>query len=163
MRRSSACPAAPRSLDSPMVSELLPLWHSPSSPSHRDHPFRLCRAFLCFRNGVLGTAIFSAVSLVGLMCYLTLLNPTGHLLFRPPAWNDTSQHPNPVYTSTSLSSSASPSHTPSLATPSFRPPSLTADQLTLEQIRDIVTPTRGFYSRDYSVHLGWNNVGVRSS
>ena len=146
-----------------MVSELLPLSHSPSSPSHRDHPFRLCRAFLCFRNGVLGTAIFSALILVGLICNVTLLTPHVHFLSRPPAQNSPSQHPNPVYTSTSLSSSASPSPTPSLATPSFRPPSLTADQLNLEQIRDIVTPTRGFYSRDYSVHLGWNNVGARNS
>ena len=146
-----------------MVSELLPLSHSPSSPSHHARPFRRYGAFFCFRNGVLGTAIFSAISLVGLICYVTLLNPRGHLLFRPSEWNGPSHYPNPVYTSTSLSSSASPSPTPSAATPSFRPPSLIADELTLEQIRDIVTPTRGFYSRDYSVHLGWNNVGVRGS
>jgi hypothetical protein len=146
-----------------MVSELLPLWHSPSSPSLHGRPFRQCGAFFCFRNGVLGTAIFSAISLVGLVCYVTLLTPRGHLLFRPPEWNGPSQHPNSVYTSTSLSPSASPSPTPSAATPSFRPPSLIADELTLKQIRDIVTLTRGFYSRDYSVHLGWNNVGVRGS
>ena len=33
-----------------------------------------------------------------------------------------------------------------------------SDVLTLEQIRDIVAPTRGFFSRDYSLGLGWNNV-----
>ena len=33
-----------------------------------------------------------------------------------------------------------------------------SDLLTLEQIRDIVTPTRGFFSRDFSLGLGWNNV-----
>ncbi|KAH8991460.1 hypothetical protein EDB86DRAFT_1605981 [Lactarius hatsudake] len=32
------------------------------------------------------------------------------------------------------------------------------DVLTLEQIRDIVAPTRGFFSRDYSLNLGWNNM-----
>jgi hypothetical protein len=33
-----------------------------------------------------------------------------------------------------------------------------SDVLTLEQIRDIVAPTRGIFSRDYSLYLGWNNV-----
>ena len=152
-----------------MVSELLPRWHSPSPspspPPHHSRPSRPYSAFLCFRNGVLGTAIFSAVILVGLICYVTLLTPHVHILFRPSAWNSPSQHPDPVYTSASLSSSAFPSPTPipSVATPWFLPPPSTPDELTLEQIRDIVTPTRGFYSRDYSVHLGWNNVGVRSS
>jgi len=141
-----------------MVSDLLPRWHSPSPPPHHGHPFRLCGAFLCFRNGLFGTAIFSAVVLVCLICYVTLLTPHDHSLFRPSAWNGISQHPNPVYASTSSpSSSAFPSPAPSVATPS------TPDELTLEQIRDIVTPTRGFYSRDYSVHLGWNNVGVHGS
>ena len=146
-----------------MVSELLPRWHSPSLPPHHGRPFRLCGPFLCFRNGVLGTAIFSTVILVGLVYYLALFTPRGDLLFRGFAWNGPSQHPNPAYASTSLSSSALPSPTPTVATPWFPPPTLAPDELTLEQIRNIVTPTRGFYSRDYSVHLGWNNVGVRSS
>jgi hypothetical protein len=145
-----------------MVSDLLPRWHSPSPPPP-GRSFRLCGAFRCFRNGVFGTAIFSAVILVGLICYLTLLTPHDHLLLRPSAWNGISQHQNTVYASTSLSSSAFPSPSPSVATPWFSPPPSTPDQLTLEQIRDIVTHTRGFYSRDYSVHLGWNNVGVRNS
>ena len=153
----------PHSLDPSMVSGLLPRWHSPLPPPHHGRPFRLCGAFLCFRSGGLGTAIFSALILVGLICNVTLLTPHVHFLSRPPAQNSPSQHPNPMFTSTSLSSSASPSPTPSVVTPWFPPTSLTADQLTLEQIRDIVTPTRGFFSRDYSVHLGWNNVGVRNS
>ncbi|KAI0308222.1 hypothetical protein B0F90DRAFT_1807467 [Multifurca ochricompacta] len=33
-----------------------------------------------------------------------------------------------------------------------------SDVLTLEQIRDIVASTRGFFSRDFSLGLGWNNV-----
>jgi hypothetical protein len=45
-----------------------------------------------------------------------------------------------------------PSPTPS--------PSPVSDVLTLEQIRDIVAPTQGFFSRDYSLGLGWNNVCV---
>ncbi len=42
----------------------------------------------------------------------------------------------------------------------FPPPASRADDLTLEQIRDIVAPTRGFFSRDYSLRLGWNNVCI---
>jgi len=139
-----------------MVSELLPRWHSPSPPPHHGRLFRLCGPFLCFRNGVIRTAIVSTVILVGLIFHVTLLTPHAHILSRLSDWNGLSQHPNPVYASTSLSSSASPSPTPTVTTPWF----LTPDDLTLEQIRDIVTPTRGFYPRDYSVHLGWNNVGV---
>jgi hypothetical protein len=145
-----------------MVSDPLPRWHSPSPPS-RGRPFRLYGAVLCLRNGVFGTAILSAVIFVGLICYVTSSTPHDHLLFRPSAWNGVSQHPNPVYASTSQSSPAFPSPTSSMATPWFPPPSSTPDELTLEQIRDIVTRTRGFYSRDYSIHLGWNNVGVYSS
>ncbi|KAH9173184.1 hypothetical protein EDB89DRAFT_2095346 [Lactarius sanguifluus] len=43
-----------------------------------------------------------------------------------------------------------------LVDPKFAP--FPPDVLTLEQIRDIVAPTRGFFSRDYSLGLGWNNV-----
>jgi len=146
-----------------MVSELLPRWHSPSPLPHHGRLFRLSSTFLCFRHGVLGTVIFSAVILVGLVYHVTSLTPRSDLLFRGSDWNGLSQHPIPVYPSTSLSSSASPSPTPTVATPWFPPPPFTPDELTLEQIRDIVAPTRGFYSRDYSVHLGWNNVGVRNS
>lgn len=39
-------------------------------------------------------------------------------------------------------------------------PSPVSDVLTVEQIRDMVAPTRGFFSRDYSLGLGWNNVSV---
>ena len=38
-----------------------------------------------------------------------------------------------------------------------------SDALSLEQIRDIVAPTRGFLSRDYSLYLGWNNVSIRNN
>ncbi|KAF8274078.1 hypothetical protein EI94DRAFT_1776054 [Lactarius quietus] len=37
-------------------------------------------------------------------------------------------------------------------------PSPVSDVLTLEQIRDVVARTRGFFSRDYSLGLGWNNM-----
>ena len=112
----------PHSLNPPMVSELLPRWQSPSPTPHHGRPFRLGGAFLCFRNGVLRTAIFRTLILVGLISNVTLLTPHVHLLFRPPARNSPSQHPNPVYSITSLPSSASPSTTPSVATPWFPHP-----------------------------------------
>jgi len=37
-------------------------------------------------------------------------------------------------------------------------PTPTTNALTLEEIRDIVAHTRGFYARDFSLYLGWNNV-----
>jgi hypothetical protein len=42
-------------------------------------------------------------------------------------------------------------------------PSSPSDVITLEQIRDIVATTRGFFSRDYSLNLGWNNVSIRDN
>ncbi|KAI9439096.1 hypothetical protein H4582DRAFT_2142398 [Lactarius indigo] len=47
---------------------------------------------------------------------------------------------------------------PTIAPSSPSPPSPPSDVLSLEQIRDIVAPTRGFFARDYSLGLGWNNV-----
>lgn len=32
------------------------------------------------------------------------------------------------------------------------------DQLTIEELREIVAQTKGFWVRDWSLHLGWNNV-----
>lgn len=64
-----------------------------------------------------------------------------------------------------LSSSKLPisiNHTSSLPT-SDKVPSLPSDVLSLEQVKDIAATTQGFLSRDYSLYLGWNNVGIRGS
>ncbi|KAG6331977.1 hypothetical protein ID866_7110 [Astraeus odoratus] len=37
-------------------------------------------------------------------------------------------------------------------------PSVDSDELDLEALRAIVTRTRGYYARDYSMTLGWNNM-----
>ena len=151
-----------------MVSELLPQWHSPSPPPFHGRPFRLCNTFIRTRNGVLGTAIFSTIILVGLICHMTLSTPHVPLLLRPSAWNGISQRPkhSPEHDESLFSSTKLPSHSSSVVSPLLSSPSpspsLASDELTLEQIWDIVAPTRGFYSRDYSVHLGWNNVGICS-
>ena len=59
-------------------------------------------------------------------------------------------------------SSLLPEPTPVLDEPpaSSPSPSPVFDVLTLEQIRDVVDSTRGFFSRDYSLGLGWNNVSA---
>jgi hypothetical protein len=124
-----------------MASEPLPRWQSasPLSPPIRDHAFRRCGAFLRTRNGVLKTVILNAFILIGLICYMTS-TPHDSRLITPSDWYRLSR--------------ARPSHPRVHADP----PAFPSAELTLEQIRNIVAPTRGFFSRDYSLHLGWNNV-----
>lgn len=35
--------------------------------------------------------------------------------------------------------------------------------LELEELRSMVSQTKGYFARDYSLHLGWNNVGCGCS
>jgi hypothetical protein len=141
-----------------MTSELLPRWQSPSpTPPLDGHPFRRCSAFVRARNGVFRTLIFSACILIGLIGYMTLLTPQGTLLTTPLDWYGLSKA-DPNYPESMQTEPSSFTHTtPQTGLP---PPFPALDELTLEQIRDIVAPTRGFYSRDYSLHLGWNNVSI---
>jgi hypothetical protein len=78
---------------------------------------------------------FSSLLLLNLMLYMTFLSPYDPLFFSSSEWFTPTNH-----------ASSSPS-----------------DVLSLEQIRDIVAPTRGFFSRDYSLNLGWNNVSIRDN
>ena len=76
----------------------------------------------------------------------------------PPDWHGSSQNETSVpdlehaFLSSSATTTEAPHPSPS--------PSLISDVLTVEQIRDIVAPTRGFFVRDYSLGLGWNNVSL---
>jgi hypothetical protein len=98
---------------------------------------------------------------------MTLLTPQDSLLTTPLDWYGFSKtDPNypqrmqaepPSFTPTTHSL---PSPTSADIPPELPSPFPAHDELTLEQIRDIVAPTRGFFSRDYSVHLGWNNVSI---
>jgi hypothetical protein len=149
-----------------MASESLPRWRSPS-PHVRGHVFRPSRAFLR-RNGVLKTVIFNAFILISLICYLTL-TPHGSRLITPSDWYDLSRarpnYPQRVHADPSVFSSvtlAYPLPTSTDIPPEPPSPSLASAELTLEQIRDIVAPTRGYFSRDYSLYLGWNNVSTTS-
>jgi hypothetical protein len=115
-----------------MAHDLFP---TPTASSHAAVNSRRLRLFLR-SNKALKIGFFSAPFLLtGLLVYVTFFFPQTRS-WGFPYWNDSS------------SSSRSQSPAP------------VSDILTLEQIRDIVVPTRGFFSRDYSLYLGWNNVSV---
>ncbi|KAH8991851.1 hypothetical protein EDB86DRAFT_2806423 [Lactarius hatsudake] len=129
-----------------MARDLLPLLPSESHTARRLHRWRL---FLP-SNGALKIGFFStAFILIGIIVYVAFFPPYDPS-WRFPDWHLPSRFgPD----SLELAGPNGPLHAPS---PS--PPSPVSDALTLEQIRDIVAPTRGFFSRDYSLHLGWNNM-----
>jgi hypothetical protein len=121
----------------------LPQWHSPTQPFHG----RISCHFngFCLFNSINRIGIsLGSFFLAGLVFYMTFLSPHGPLLLRSSEWSISTNH--------AFSSSTSDEATSSLS-----------DVLSLEQIRDIVGPTRGFLSRDYSLYLGWNNVSVRGN
>jgi hypothetical protein len=126
-----------------MSSFSLPQWNSPTQPFHGRIP--------CRRNGfshsfnsipAIGISLGSFL-LVGLIIYITFLSPHGPLLL---------SYSEPIPTNHASSSPTSD-----------EAPSSPSDVLSLERIRDIVAPTRGFFSRDYSLYLGWNNVSIRDN
>jgi hypothetical protein len=140
------------------MSELLPPWRS-LSPPLRNRAFCRCGVFLCPRNCVPRTVMFSALTaltaltFVGLICYMTFLTA-----YDPVSVFTSNTNPVSVITCTKH---AFPSPVSSTEIPPRLPPFLqAAEGLPLERIRDIVAPTRGFFSRDYSLDLGWNNVSI---
>jgi hypothetical protein len=127
-----------------MSASPLPQWHSPTQPLHgRISCRRNCFSYSFNSIPGIGISLGSFIS-VGLILYMTFLSPHGPLLLSSSEWLTPANH--------SLSSSTSD-----------EAPSLLSDVLSLEQIRDIVATTRGFFSRDYSLYLGWNNVSIRQS
>ena len=122
----------------------LPQWHPPTQPLHGR--------ISCRRNGfshplkiIPGIGIsLGCFLLVGLIFYLTFFSPHGPLLLSSSKWSIPTYH-----------ASSSPT--------SDEPPSSLPEVLSLEQIRDVVDTTRGFFSKDYSLYLGWNNVSVRDN
>ena len=100
--------------------------------------------------------------------YITVLSPHGSFLrlsdWQAPSYFDpnSGELVDPRGTSLFHTRPASllPEPTPVLDEPpaSSPSPSPVSDILTLEQIRDVMDSTRGFFSRDYSLGLGWNNV-----
>ena len=128
-----------------MSSPPLPQWHSLTQPLHgRNISCRRNGFFLSF-NSIPGIGIsLGSFLLVGLVFYMTFLSPHGPLLLSTSKWSILANHAYSLPTSNEVPSSPS-------------------DALSLEQIRDIVATTRGFFTRDYSLYLGWNNVSIRSN
>ena len=133
----------------------------PFSPLESRPSLNLRRWRLFLRSvGALRIGFFTSLLFTGLMVYVTSFSPSQ----RFQAWNyrgslelidsngtlliDQTRH-------FATQSYAIIPDNPSRPSPSSSPVS---DVLSLEQIRDIVAPTRGFFSRDYSLGLGWNNV-----
>jgi len=119
-----------------MSSSPLPQWLLPTKSSHGRISFRP-NGFRVFRsfNNIPGIGIsIASFLLVGLILYMTFLSPHGPLLLSSSKWSTPTNH---------------------VSSPS--------DGLSLEQIKGIVAPTRGFFSRDYSLYLGWNNVSMRGN
>jgi hypothetical protein len=154
-----------------MNPDLLP---PPASHPLHGRPLRRLRSF--FRaNGRFRTSVVLGVFiLASLFLYSTFLSPHESPWRRPSSWHPRPTYPSPyadldepIIVAPIPSPTLSPSTPPAaVATPSSPPPSSPlrapeSDVLTLEQIRDIVTPTRGFFTRDYSLGLGWNNVSLR--
>ena len=142
-------------------SLFLPFESHPGPMLRRWRPF--LRPHGALKIGVLSTALILS-SLIVYITFLLLHSSSS----RPSDWQAISYFdPNSLddlsetlLLDTRLASLPKP--TPVLVEPPPPSPSASpvSDVLTLEQIRDIVTPTRGFFSRDYSLGLGWNNVSA---
>ncbi|KAH8991482.1 hypothetical protein EDB86DRAFT_3046284 [Lactarius hatsudake] len=131
-----------------MAPDLLPF----SRPeSHAACQPRLWRSV--FRsNGALKIGFFTTGFFLTGLVYVAFFSAYG-----PPSWHLPGLNPPSLFDSDPLQLAD-----PLLVDPTFPssppPPPFQSDVLTLEEIRDIVAPTRGFFSRDYSLGLGWNNV-----
>ena len=138
-----------------MAPDLFPLPPSESYPTNKPRWQR--RSFFLshctIKIGFFATTFF----LTSLLVHVAFFSPSSH----SSSWRLSDWHLPSHFDPDSLQL-ADPSE-PSLVDPKVanvlpNPP--VSNNLTLEQIRDIVAPTRGFFSRDYSLGLGWNNVSV---
>ena len=137
-------------------SESLPEWNSPtqSSQGRRNsffHPFNNLPG--------MGILIFSSF-LVGLIFYTAVLSPQGPLILKSSESYGLSQLRASPRQHLRYNKSTPTNHYASSPPASDKAPSPFSDDLSLEQIRDIVGTTRGFYARYFSLYLGWNNVSI---
>ena len=143
----------------------------PFSPSESRSAFNSRRWWSSLRsNGTVKFVFFSTVFLsTSLIVYLTFYS-SDSFSWHLPDWHLPSDLLSDPQTLTDLDGpivdsklgTVIPNLTSESTIPNDPPPpqssSPISDVLTLEQIRDIVAPTRGFFSRDFSLGLGWNNV-----
>ena len=136
----------------------LDLLSTPHSYSRPFRPWRVTLHSIPLRSSI----CFGAVIFSGLIFYTTFVLPQGSLWNRPQDWHGLSQDESLVLDLENLPPSTTlPTPTAVEISPPSPSPGPTSDVLTVEQIRDVVAPTRGFFARDYSIGLGWNNVSMR--
>ena len=135
----------------------LDLLSTPHSYSHPFHRWRVTLRSSPLRSGI----CFGAVIFSSLIFYTTFVLLQGSLWNRPQDWHGLSQD-EPLVQDLENSPPSTTLPTPNAVEipPPSPSPSPTSDVLTVEQIRDLAAPTRGFFARDYSLGLGWNNVSV---
>ena len=150
----------------------------PNSHAPYARPLRRLRSFFRPYGRLRASVLFGAFILTTLVLYTTFSPPRETPWQTPLDWHKPSRpppRPHPEYAPeignpkdpilvapTPTNPSTSPD-APATSTSAAEAPSLPSQTqlpgvLTLEQIRDIVAPTRGFFSRDFSLGLGWNNV-----
>ncbi|KAH9952603.1 hypothetical protein BC827DRAFT_1274389 [Russula dissimulans] len=144
-----------------MNAEQLP---DPITQPAYGRSFRRWRPFLRSYGSLRTGLFFGVIALSSLVIYATFLSPHDSLWRRPTDWYGLPQREslasNPKYHHSPSPSPTLP-HTPDPPVPTETTSSWTpwsSDALTLEQLRDVVAPTRGFFTRDYSLGLGWNNM-----
>lgn len=135
------------------MSSPLPQWHSFTKSSH-GYISRRHNGFFHSFNSIPGMVFFGLFFLIGLILCTAFLSHHSPLLIGSSESYGLFQLGSNNSTPTNYASS---SHASDEA-----PPSL-SDTLSLEQVRAIVATTRGFFARDYSLNLGWNNVGIRGN
>ena len=121
------------------------------SESYAALKLRRWQAFLRSKSALKISFLSTAFLLTGLIAYMAFFSSLGPS-WRLPDWHSLSQFDSTFLPDSAPECAIQPS--PSLPM---------SDVLTVEQIRDIVAPTRGFYSRDYRLSLGWGNVSVTVS
>lgn len=107
------------------------------------------------RNGPSSFAFLAIALLTGLLGGYMLASPERKdglciFPFDAPSYPNNHAYPEPSQNTVHPHQSASGSL-------------LASDDLDLEALRSIVTGTRGYYARDFSMGLGWNNVSYSAS
>ncbi|KAG9318217.1 hypothetical protein JVU11DRAFT_297 [Chiua virens] len=129
----------------------LPLTNSPDSRSSSLYHW-IATLFRLVRNGPASFALFAVALFTGLLGGYLLSTPThkAEVCTFPfdtlPPKNDHALPGNPPFHDV---------HRPSQSDEGSL---LVSDDLDLEALRSIVAGTRGYYARDYSMGLGWNNM-----
>ena len=132
-----------------MAGGYLPVSSSPDSRSPSRSQWAMLRLA---RHGPTSFTLLAIALLTGLL--------GGYLLASPPRKAESCTFP--FDTLPTPQDRVYPETFPSQHTP--QPPQsaegslLVSDDLDLEALRSIVAGTRGYYARDYSMGLGWNNV-----